>query len=97
MTFYVKIKESAQLTYFLVTDFYETLQRHRFHEKNDFFQIFVNYLDLCAFDDEDDLKIDMKTGWFCNAIEFTEIYFSLHCCHVLVQVLKLFPEKKIKT
>ena len=78
-------------------NFNENLQRHRFHEKNDFFRIFVNYYhDLCVFDDEDDQKIDMKTGWFCNAIEFTEIYFSLHCCHVLVQVLKLFPEKKLK-
>ena len=65
-------------------NFNENLQRHRFHEKNDFFRIFVNYLDLCVFDDEDDQKIDTKTGWFCNGIELTEIYFSLHCCHVLL-------------
>ena len=84
MSFYVKTKESAKLTYFFVMNFYETLQRHRFHEKNDFFRIFVNYLDLCVFDEDHLKKNDMKTGWFCNAIEFTEIYFFLHCCHVLL-------------
>ena len=81
MTFYVKIKESAQLTYFLVTDFYETLQRHRFHEKNDFFQIFVNYLDLCAFDDEDDQKLTRKLVGFVMALNSRKfIYVAMFFC-----------------
>ena len=63
-------------------NFNENLQRHRFHEKNDFFRIFVNYYhDLCVFDDEDDQKLTRKLVGFVMALNSRKfIYVAMFFC-----------------